>query len=1032
MRFSDLPIDRPIATVMLLVSLMVLGAVAITDLPLDFLPLVKEPEIDVTVPFPGSHPLEALREVVQPIEEEIATIPGVEAIESSAGQSRISIETRFSWASNVDLKRMEVREAVERARPRLPEAIGHIQVEGDINAPGNGAALRGRISAERDLSESWELLDRRIKRPLERVAGVARVDLQGVEAQQVRIELDLNALKSHGIEPGEIVRRFNEANVDLDAGSVRGDVLRYDVRTMARFRDVETIRNLTLGREVRLGDVARVALEEPRLDYGRHLDRKFAIGIEVYTEPSANTVATVDRLLDRIAEIEKDPELKGIRLLVWNNAAEEIRGSLIGLRNAGLFGGLLAVVVLFLFLPRLRTTLVIAVAIPFSLVVTCGAMYALGAEFNVLTMLGLMLGVGMLVDNAVVVIENIHRLQGQGLPPREAARRGAREIFLAVVASTATTIIVWSWLLVTERSPLTIYIGEVALVICLAVLCSLLVSLTFIPLAAAYFAPGREVKPGFLLRRLVPAYRGVLAWTFRHRVTALTALVALAASSAYPILKIEKTGEPARREQAVRIQYDVLDPAPKEVLEGYVNQVEDWLEARQDELGYESLYSWYSENRSTMTQVYLAPERTTKKSIAALKARLQAELPVVPGVKLEVGDRQWWRGGSDDRRLAVIALHGEDPEYLEGIASNLEAQLEAEADVREVWGPSLRAQKEVRIQVDPARARSLGLTPQRIADTTAFAFRGRRLRRFAGEHGEVEVVMGLPDGFRGGLPALAELPVPKTDGSGTVPLGAVAELELARIPPQIERRDRKTTSYVTVHFDESKVVDIDQAMARAREMMAGFSLPDGYHWDFGEWGEERDETLGTMLQGVLLSILVILILMAALFESLTQPFAILVTLPFAFFGGFWALWMFDYELDAIGFIGVIILIGIVVNNGIVMVDHVNRLRREGHDRVEALLTGCGHRLRPVLMTAITTLFGLVPLALSGSTVAGTYIDSLAVVVIGGLATSTLFTLVALPVWYTIVEDVLTFVLRLLPRGLEHGKDRPDRGVLVSR
>lgn len=1031
MRITDLSLDRPVAVLMVLVSLTVLGTVALFRLPLDFMPMVSEPEVDVEVPFPGSHPLESVRQVVMPIEEEIATIPGVKHISSNAGSGTANIETQFDWSASVDVKKMEVREAVERARGRLPASIGFIRVEGSSGGPGGGSILMGRISAERDLSESWDLLDRRIRRPLERIKGVARVSLYGVEAQQVRVDFDLSALRRHGIQPAAVLGALEAANVDLDLGSIRGDVLRYSVRSVARFRDVDEIRDLRLSPGgLRVRDVAHVELKEPSLDYGRHLDRRFAIGIDVFKEPTANTVETVDRVMARITEIERDPELKGIKLLVWNNAGEEIRNSLTGLRDSGFVGSLLAAVVLFLFLRRIRTTLIVSVAIPFSVVVTCGGMYLFGYNFNVLTLLGLMLGVGMLVDNAVVVIENIHRLEGQGMSGEEAARKGSRDVALAVTASTASTIIVWSWLLVSERSHMTIYVGEVAFTICLSVACSLLISLTFIPLAAARFAPRREVRPGFLLLRVLPAYRGLLGWTLRHRLLALLGLLALAGSAAIPITLIEKQGEPRTKERAVPIVYRVHDPATKEVLEGYVNQVETWLETKKDELGYESIYSWFSEAEGGgSTQVYLPAERATEDEIRRVRSVLQPDLPSIPGVTLEVGERMWWRGGRQGRRMVPIALHGEDPEYLEELAGRVEERLLGLPGAIEVFGPSVQGQKEVRVLIDPDKARDRGLAPGSIAEAVGFAFRGQRLRRFQRENGEVEIRFGLPEEAQSGLASLTDLPLPRADGT-TVPLGAVASPAIVRTPSWIRRDDRKTTTVVSVQFDESVTTETGRNRVTAR--LAGFALPEGYSWDWGEWGEDRDEGLAIMLNGVLLSLLLVVLLMAAVFESVSQPLAIVITLPLAFFGAFWSLWLMGFALDAVAFIGIIVLIGIVVNNGIVMVDHVNALRRAGVPREQALLEGCGDRLRPVLMTAITTICGLLPLTFSGFTVAGAYIDSLAVAVAGGLATSTLFTLVALPVWYTTVEDLGWLISRFLPRWSGAGKAGPrSRGVLAD-
>jgi HAE1 family hydrophobic/amphiphilic exporter-1 len=1024
-----LPLDRPVATLMLLVCLTVLGAVAVAYLPLGFMPVVAEPEIDVRVPFPGSHPLEGLTDVVRPIEEEIATIPDIEAIWAWSNSGSAGLEVQFDWSVEVGLKLLEVREAVERARPNLPAGIGHITVEGDTGGDGAGI-LGGRISAERDLSESWDLLDRRIRRPLERIRGVARVDLYGVDPLQVQIDLDLAALRQHGIDVAELTRRIDEANFDLDLGVVRGDSLRYDVRTAARFRDAQTIRELPLGRGgLRLQDVADVAIREPILTAGRHLNRDFAIGFDVVKEASANTVETVNRLMDKIEEIGRDPELGGINIVIWENQGEQIANSLRGLRNSGIYGGLLAVIVLYLFLRRLRTTLIVAVAIPFSLIVTCGVMFLLGMELNVLTMLGLMLGVGMLVDNAVVVIENIYRLQAQGMRPDRAARLGTGQVALAVVASTATTIIVWSWLFVTDAGHMRIYMGAVALVICLSVACSLLISLTFIPLAAGRFDSRAPVVPGFFVRHLLPRYRALLGWTLRHRVATLATLLLVAGSAAIPITAIEKTGEPRMQQRDVLIFYEVADASSLAVLEGHVDTVEDWVESRREELGIEEIYSWFSEeDNSAQTRVYLPEGKNTEAALTRLKDGLREGLPEIAGVQLHVGDHRGRQRGPREGGRVRVAVHGEEPEYLEEIALDVEERLRGIEHVKEVYGPSLTGRQEVRVLIDPARARALGLEPQRVADAVDFVFRGQRLRRFHGGRGEIEVALGLPDVARPGLEALQDLAIPRGGGE-FVSLGAVADVAIGRTPNHLNRVDRKTTQWVTLEFDSEKTTT--QAMrAEVERRLAGLALPSGYAWNWGEEERRDDEALGVMFRGILISICVVLLLMAALFESFSQPLAILVTLPLALFGAFWTLWLAGFVFEILGFIGVIILVGVVVNNGIVMVDHVNSLRRAGGERDAALIEGCGDRLRPVLMTVITTVVGLIPLAASSFTVAGIYIQSMAVAMIGGLVSSTLFTLIALPVWYTTVEDLFALAAGLAPARFRGAVRESDPAVEV--
>jgi HAE1 family hydrophobic/amphiphilic exporter-1 len=430
-----------------------------------------------------------------------------------------------------------------------------------------------------------------------------------------------------------------------------------------------------------------------------------------------------------------------------------------------------------------------------------------------------------------------------------------------------------------------------------------------------------------------------------------------------------------------------------------------------------------------MTIFYLPTDEANPDAVARLRSQLREGLPQIAGVKVEVGDRDNWRHrGGQDRRMVSIALHGEDPEFIEELALQVEDRMRGLDHLEEVWGPTMRGTKELRLMVDAEAAHSLEVSPRGIADAVGFAFRGRRLRRFQGPDGEVEMVLGLPEEAQPGIDALADLPVPNRSG-GYVPLSSVAEVTIARTPERIRREDRQTTQWVTAQF-EKDAVTTDEAKELVEERMLGFTVPEGYSWDFGQWGHDRDEALGTMFRGVLLSLVAVILLMAALFESFTQPFAILITLMLAFFGAFWSLWLGGFDLNPIGFMGIIILIGIVVNNGIVLVDHVNSLRVSGVERRQALIEGCGDRLRPVVMTAITTIFGLIPLVVARATVAGTYIDSIAVVVIGGLATSTIFTLLALPVWSTTLEDVGAAVLRALPiRSSGRRTKQPEESVL---
>jgi HAE1 family hydrophobic/amphiphilic exporter-1 len=1029
MRLSDLAIDRPITTIMFLVSLMILGLVAVFRLPMGFLPSIERPRVHVEVPFTGGHPLEILREIVEPLEDEVALVPGVLLIESEArvGSARVSAE--FSLWDDMAVRRLELRDAVDRARPKLPEGIGDVTVRSGWGGDETEVVFQGRISAERDLSMEWDLIEQRITRRLERVPGVAQVEFDGIEPPRVRIDLDLEALRRHRIGGERVAAAVEAANRGLALGVIRGPALRFDVRDASRPTSGAEIASIPIpDTALRVGDVATVTYAPPRLSYARTLNRQPAIGFDVFKDSSANTVEVVDGLRAEIGRINEDPYLEGLRVLVFLDQGEQIRASLQGMIKSGIFGGLLATIVLFGFLRRLSVTLVLAVAIPFSLIVTSGMLYMLGMELNVLTLLGLMLGVGMLVDNAVVVVENIHRLEQKGHDRRHAARNGAGNVALAVTAATATTVLVWSWLLVSEPGELRTYMGSVAFTMSLSVVCSLIVSLTFIPLVAARYLPPKKSSPGPFQRLLIPLYARALRLTLRHRLASLAALLLLASTALlpfgtwdaiargfgyegkiWPYQRMEIKPDRSEPPLWVPISYQFREAMTLERMADVVDRVEESVEPLMSELHIENIYSFYTEERGwAVTRLYLEPAFASEQHATAVRNTVQPLLPEVPGVNLTTRERNFWRhrGGGNETRV-MVAFHGSEPESVGVVASSVREFLEPLLDqATEIITPERGGRQEARIVVQPDRIRNAGTTPGAIAGAVGGAFRGRMLSRLHTPSGERDVFITVPDSEDLGFADLENVPI-EIEGGSNVPLSALAGIEIATTPETVRRENQRVTSWLMAVFPNT--ITTPEAQALIGEKLAGYALPNGITWDFGERGRFRDDTLSTMGRGVLLSLIIVVLLLAAMFESVTQPLAIIITFPFAFFGGVWSIWFWSASLDLVGFMGVIILIGIVVNNGIVLVDHINLLRKRGRDRTEAVIQGCSDRLRPVLMTAITTVVGLAPLAFSTFTIANTLIDALAIVVMGGIAASTIFTLLMLPVWYTLLEDVGTAV-----------------------
>lgn len=1014
MNLPESVLRRPITTLMLLLSLMILGATALGRLPLAFMPQIVEPEVSVQANRSGAPTWVVEETVTRPLEEELSQLPGYKRIVSSTNWRRAEVELFFDWGTDIDLKKAEVREAVERVRPDLPSDVTGLSVSADIADFGDRAMVSGRISSGRDLSDSYDLIELKILRPIERIPGVASVEINGVEPKRVSIEMEPEALTRHGITPQEVMRALDGGNVDVSAGVIREGGHRRPVRAVSAFQELEEIQKLPVRPGLHVEDLGTVRYEEPPRWVGRHLDGEFAIGIDIQKEPTANTVEVVERIKAVVADINADPSMKGVNFLIWHNEAEQIQKSLRGLRNAGVFGGILAIGMLLFFLRRIRTTLIVAVAIPFSLIASCAFLYLLGRELNVLTLLGLMLGVGMLVDNSVVVIENIHRYREQGLEPRLAARKGASEVTLAVTAATATTLCVWLPFLTGAKSELSIMIGEVAVAMCLTIGASLLISLTFIPLASAKFlSADPEPEPGVVQRMLDRGYGTLLRWTLRHRFVTLALLLALCGSIWFPFHWLEKEPEPSFQEPDVNVRLEFADSVTAEKTEAAVVKIEEAFEKLREPLGFQHVYSYFGDGFGGI-RVFWPQEKASEEVLEAGAAALREAAPRLPGVNIAIGEessramRQRWRRGGGEMNRFPLVLRGQEMDFLMEKSAELEPILRQIPGVLDVqtsrWGR--HSQDELHIVVDRELAGVRGVTPQQVASTIDFQFQGRSLRRFRTGDKEVDVFLGVQGWDTEGYARLLDLRIPTEEGMTA--LAGLAQFRRAKGRNDIRKEDGIASWTLMIEHEPGRRGEVMSAVGRR---LRAVPFPEGSWWEFSNWNRNR-ESWAHLMTGFGLALLLVYIVMASLFESTAQPIAILISLPLAGAGALWILWVAGARFDMPAFIGCIVLLGIVVNNGIVLIDHVNQYRRQGLPLEDALVRGAGERLRPILMTAVTTILGLAPMAAGRFTVANIYIDTMAYAVIGGLTTSTLLTLLALPTWASLLHDVAVAFRRL--------------------
>ncbi|MDJ0840030.1 MAG: efflux RND transporter permease subunit [Acidobacteriota bacterium] len=1011
MTLPELAVRRPVTTLVLLVSIMVIGTLALFRLPLAAKPDAKERRIFVIAEYPNASPQAIERMIVRPLEEALAGIEGVRETWSRCDSRGGRVSLNFEWGVNLDLARAEIRDRLDRVRDELPDDLERLSISSNWRASETGdTILEGRISSPLDLSKNYELLERRIIRPLERVPGVAEVSMDGVNPREVKINLRMNALRRHNLDAGQALRAVRGNNADRSLGVIRNDKQRYTLRALGSFQEIDEIRRLPIpDTTLTLGDVAEITYEEPPLEYGRHLDGEFAVGVSVSKESSANTVEVCRLVRERVAAMADDPELEGINLLVWEDQGREITKTLGDLEQTGFFGAILACVILFLFLKRTSTTLIAVVCIPFSLIVACGLIWAQGKTLNTVSLLGLIVAIGMLVDNAVVIIENIDRYQQKGYRNKVSALLGAREVSVAVFAATLTSVIVFLPLVFSKPSRMNLTFKELAMTVCFTLLASLFVSQTLIPLCSAYLLKRKKTrKPGRLMSWMVQKYGRMLRWTLGHRWLPVAAGLLIIGSGWIPFKAVDMNFESDDNEMFVGMRYRFSEDLPLEKKREVVTIVENILKPHAERLQVKSIYSWYSD-RGSQTRLYMKPGFVNEAHMNEVRKEMPKLFPKIAGVRMAVMDNGRFWDRNRGKRIG-FQLQGPDTEVLAKLAEEAEERLKTVPDLFDHYNSGEGGSTELHTEVNRERVHAYGVDIARPSQIVELTFRGSRLPRFKGPDGEVEMRMLLEEQENQTVDQLRSLPVLGGGETPVVPLESLADFRVVKGPDGIRRSNRVTSLWVGARYESGKKAEHRERAAAALRTM---DLPYGYKWNFNPGNREAEETKKEFVTGIYLALLLIFGVMAGLFESVRQAVALMISLPFAVSGAYWALHLTGTDMDQPAAVGVLLLLGIVVNNGIVMIEHINTYRRAGMSRTEAMVKGGRERLRPILITAITTLIGLMPMAIQQPALAGMYYYSMAFVIMGGLIVSTVLTLVLLPTTICLVEDFLAGAGRLL-------------------
>jgi HAE1 family hydrophobic/amphiphilic exporter-1 len=1025
MSVAEFSIKRPVTTVMFFVSLFVVGLIAAVRLPLEAFPSVTFPGIFLQLPYSGSTPEEVERTVLRPVEEAVSTMTGIKRMDGSAKADGASMFIQFSdWERDASIAASDARERIDAIRDELPDDLQRYFVLKFSTS--DEAVVKVRLASDRDMTREYDMIDREFKRRLERIPGVARVDVLGAPPSEIEIAISSDRLNAHGVGLNELNARLRNVNFSVSAGQIDDGGKRLRVQPVGELVDLEQYRNIVIDTKgTRLGDVAEVVLKPSRMDYGRRLDGRPAVGLDIFKERNANLVQVSRDVLAEINAIADDPALNGVQVLVVGDQGKSVTTSLLELAEAGLVGLLLSVIVLYFFLRHWPSTLMVCTAIPICFVMTLGFMYFAGVTLNILTMMGLLLAVGMLVDNAVVVVESIYQ-ERERMPeqPRLASLLGTRNVAIALSAGTLCHCIVFVPNLFGDRNMLSIFMAQIAITISVSLLASWLVAVSLIPMLSARMKTPPVVRND---RGLIPSmqrrYAAFLRWTLEHRGKSLLGILLIVAVSVIPMTQMKVNmfgGEDALKAD---VFYQWNGAYTKEQMSEEIERIENFLDANREKYGIVQIYSFFSEDGWGGTQIKFDETRSDR--TPEVIEQLRKDLPKSARAQIGIGSNQGGPGGGGGfgAETVQVQLVGDSSETLRELGTDIVPLLATRKELRDVRINAGDQNSELSVRVDRERAASFGFSADNVSTFVGLALRGAPLREFRRGATEVPVWVRFAGAENFGTKDIASFTVRAPDGR-IVPLLAMVDVEIKAAATEIQRSNRQTT--LTLQANLADKVTPQEARDAMEQALQAVTFPPGYSFTFDAGGGQDDqEAIQQMMFNLLIALVMIYVVMAAVFESLLFPTAIMSGVLFSVFGVFWLFWLTGTEFNVMAFIGILVLMGVVVNNGIVMIEHINNLRRRGMSRTDALVEGSRERLRPILMTMGTAILAMVPIALGQTKMAGggpPYFP-MARAIAGGLAFSTVVSLLFLPTIYAVLDDLRSATMRIVRRA--RGKQGGD-------
>lgn len=1018
MRIWDISIRNPVFISMVMLALIVLGVLAYTGMPLDFFPDVSFPTMAVITVYPGAGPGEVENQVTRPIEEAMVTAPGVEEVQSRSSEGYSVVIVSFNLDKDEKVALQEVREKIANVRSDLPDDVlePSVMAYDPSSLPilrisvGQSAAQSPTSSLQPPTPDVRLTVTEDVLPRLQRIDGVADAIVTGGREREIQVFLDANALKARRVAPQQVIATIVAESWSIPGGSVERAGQDLLLRTPGNFNTVEDVANLQVATAlgaVRVGDIATVQDGWKKQDTYSRLDGQEAVVVSVRKQSGTNTVQVAERVKRELAALgEERPDLN---LVAVQDQSIFVRHSFDDAMRELLIGALAASLVVLLFFRNLRNTLVTVAGLPIILLGTFAVMSALGMTINIVSLMALTLSVGLIIDDAIVVRENIFRHMEMGKTPKQASSEGTAEVAMPVVAMSLTIVSVFLPIAFVGGL-IGKFLNSFGLVVSIAVLISLVEALTFAPMLSAYLFKQQKPKITEAEAESGIAHAGLgwierlyfrsLGWTLRHRFVTLALGIALLAASAFGALYLKQSFLPSVDQGSVDMSL-TLPPG------GSLTQTDAEARALESRLlamnGADSVLTTVGGQGTPETASFHVNLKDGT-SLDSFVATARGALTDVAGLSISGGSFTSMASGGASvlgKPVQITLQTIDDAETLNRFSVELEQKLKAVPGLVDVDVSYRPGKPEVLLVVDRRKAADMGINIATVGSTIRTLVEGSEVATFRGQGAEADIRVQLREADRAKLDQILDLQVPAS--RGFIPLRQIAHMEEASGPTQINRVDRQ--SAVIIGADTFGRVQAD-VIADVTQIMEETALPEGVTWAFSGEQELMNEAFASLGTAMLLAVLFIYMVLASQFGSFIQPLVIMLALPFAAIGGLLSLLIFKLPLDMTAMIGLILLFGLVTKNSILLVDLTNKMRRKrGMDIAQALKTAGPIRLRPILMTSLALILGMLPVAIGLGT-GSAFRQPMAITVIGGLITSTILTLLFVPTAYSLVEGAL--------------------------